>query len=1143
MLLTIGMMVKNEEKNLEKCLKSLTPILKNLDSELIIVDTGSDDNTVEISKKYTDKVYFHKWNNDFSEMRNITISYAKGEWFFVIDGDEELESTEEIIKFFKTGEYKNYYTASINVKNYESTKDLNKYGELESVRIFKNDGYFKYEGVVHNQPLYKHPIKKIDCNINHYGYVSDDHELMEKKFKRTATLLKKELEKDPKNIYYRYQLAVSYSMHNDFVESLNIMSQLYKSLTEKEKRENKYILSDYATILLKNNKFRECEEMCKRELNLSSEDEVYKIDLFFFLAKSQFAQGEFSWAKKNYENHIRLLKRLKTGKLSSDVTVKLQTGGYNDLLYYDLSIINYKNENYEETLNNILQIKNVKAVSNLFSNLINSYINIKKYDELIDYYENVIMVEYTLDFINKFECEVENIKLKKEEIANVLESKFSLIKTESLYRDLNALRIINNTTERKKLFDMIIQSADLNDAEYYYGDLIYIGIKNNYDIRGLLEKLKYDKIYIYFEYCNQKYADFKDELFKLVITNKIEKTKFVDNKINTIVYKFLLSLSDFNKEDSKNIFEKYIENGEKLIKEIYLESLLESENIRELRNDEYEFFAYMMKVKQWKDSNKKRCIEYLRKALKAYPCMKEWIKVLIDQMKEELNPQNEINKLKKLLIDNINKLLENNNLTEAKQVIAEYKQYSNDDSEIHSIEAVICIMENNIDEAVVILNKAIEKDKRNFDCLYNLAYCYEVSGDIKNAIRYYRKAWFYLENDVSEKDILIKLYSLEYNCDDDEELQSIYEYYNQLKQYILMRLSGNNKVKYEDVVTEKKPILKRKMKVMFGSMEIANQMNTYSVGLNEKDVDSYTLNEYESYLQYDSDFYINSQNINEKQLNKLALLIAEFDIFHLFFGTSLLSDYSDLEVMRELNKKVVMNYWGSDVRMKSIAEKSNKYVQVKCEDENLIKNNIKYISKYIDTCIVADVELYQYVAPYFKNVEFLSAGIILDMENNKCNEVTIKEKKDEIVIVHAPTSKAIKGSEYIIKAIGNLKNKYDIDFKLVENLSNREAKEVYKTADIIVDQILGGTYGIFAIEAMSIGKPVITYIADAYREGYSDELPIISANPDNIEKVLEELINNMEYTRLVGEKGIEYVKKYHDASVIADKLIEIYNRI
>ncbi|MDN9927270.1 glycosyltransferase, partial [Clostridioides difficile] len=99
MLLSIVMIVKNEEKILEKTLKSLTTLRNSIESELIIVDTGSTDDTIKISKKYTEKVYFHNWNNDFSSMRNISKSYAKGEWLLILDADEILIDSSTIVKF------------------------------------------------------------------------------------------------------------------------------------------------------------------------------------------------------------------------------------------------------------------------------------------------------------------------------------------------------------------------------------------------------------------------------------------------------------------------------------------------------------------------------------------------------------------------------------------------------------------------------------------------------------------------------------------------------------------------------------------------------------------------------------------------------------------------------------------------------------------------------------------------------------------------------------------------------------------------------------------------------------------------------------------------------------------------------------
>ena len=78
MQLSIGMIVKNEEKYLDRCLAAIQPILDSIISELIIADTGSTDSTVEIAKKYTDNVFHFEWINDFAASINSTLDRAKG---------------------------------------------------------------------------------------------------------------------------------------------------------------------------------------------------------------------------------------------------------------------------------------------------------------------------------------------------------------------------------------------------------------------------------------------------------------------------------------------------------------------------------------------------------------------------------------------------------------------------------------------------------------------------------------------------------------------------------------------------------------------------------------------------------------------------------------------------------------------------------------------------------------------------------------------------------------------------------------------------------------------------------------------------------------------------------------------------------
>jgi len=93
------MIVRDEEENLRRCLDSV----QSFADEIVIVDTGSIDKTVEIAREYTDKIFFHKWNNDFSEARNVSISHATGDWLFLIDADEEVdqEAQEQIHEFLE----------------------------------------------------------------------------------------------------------------------------------------------------------------------------------------------------------------------------------------------------------------------------------------------------------------------------------------------------------------------------------------------------------------------------------------------------------------------------------------------------------------------------------------------------------------------------------------------------------------------------------------------------------------------------------------------------------------------------------------------------------------------------------------------------------------------------------------------------------------------------------------------------------------------------------------------------------------------------------------------------------------------------------------------------------------------------------
>ena len=116
--LSISLLVSDRIETLGRCLSSLKPLLRELNSELIIVYTGKSEETLALAKEYTSHIIPFTWCKDFSKARNAGLGAAKGEWFLYLDDDEWFEDTEEIIRFFKSGECEKYQSATYVQRNY-----------------------------------------------------------------------------------------------------------------------------------------------------------------------------------------------------------------------------------------------------------------------------------------------------------------------------------------------------------------------------------------------------------------------------------------------------------------------------------------------------------------------------------------------------------------------------------------------------------------------------------------------------------------------------------------------------------------------------------------------------------------------------------------------------------------------------------------------------------------------------------------------------------------------------------------------------------------------------------------------------------------------------------------------------------------
>ncbi|HHV62433.1 MAG TPA: glycosyltransferase [Firmicutes bacterium] len=207
--LSLCMIVKNEERFLARCLDSV----KDVVDEMIIVDTGSTDRTVEIAKSYGAKVYFHEWKNDFAEARNASLEKATGDWILVMDADEVLApGMYHVIHRLVNGRQRAIYCARIS--NQRHMDEGSPLFEHFMNRLFPSDPNIRFVGVIHervvslsHEPLPIHNI--LDFVILHIGYKGEVL-ISRKKHLRNLTLLKQSISQFPSDPYYHYSLGGTY---------------------------------------------------------------------------------------------------------------------------------------------------------------------------------------------------------------------------------------------------------------------------------------------------------------------------------------------------------------------------------------------------------------------------------------------------------------------------------------------------------------------------------------------------------------------------------------------------------------------------------------------------------------------------------------------------------------------------------------------------------------------------------------------------------------------------------------------------------------------------------------------------------------------------------------------------------------------
>lgn len=296
------MIVKSEEQFLPACLESV----KDYVDEIIIVDTGSTDSTVEIAKEYGAKIYHHAWENSFSKARNYSLKYANSDWILILDADEEVDNVDahklkEVIKDNKIN--------VIFLPVFAKTNGSKNLAVANSERIFKNHLGVHYEGIVHNNLKYTGPTKKVNIKLYHYGYNLDEDQ-MERKFIRTSNLLKGQIKNDPKNPIPHHYLAISCLDRNRYDECIKEGLEAIR-LFELQKSNTQLRLLTYYTVSVA---FYRKKDLTNAENYALKALDLYPdyLDSYSILSSIYFLHKEYGKCIEATKKYLRLLKTIES---------------------------------------------------------------------------------------------------------------------------------------------------------------------------------------------------------------------------------------------------------------------------------------------------------------------------------------------------------------------------------------------------------------------------------------------------------------------------------------------------------------------------------------------------------------------------------------------------------------------------------------------------------------------------------------------------------------------------------------------------------------------------------------------------------------------------------------------------------------
>ncbi len=265
-----------------------------------------------------------------------------------------------------------------------------------------------------------------------------------------------------------------------------------------------------------------------------------------------------------------------------------------------------------------------------------------------------------------------------------------------------------------------------------------------------------------------------------------------------------------------------------------------------------------------------------------------------------------------------------------------------------------------------------------------------------------------------------------------------------------------------------------------------------------------------------------------------------YDVLHFQFGTTLM-EYIDAAWGRVVGRPLIlMHYWGDDCRLREVTmtryPARARVYDIAHDGDRLIRRRLRLAGRLCAAALVSDLELLDQVRPFFRAVYLIPTPVRIPASYPPLPGLA----GEGPIVLHAPSEKAIKGTAEILAAVEAVAAGRSLRVRTVSGMAHVEVLRELARADIAVDQLNSETFGVFALEAMALGKPVLLQFRREVLAPFARDVPLVEVSAETLAACLTELVDDPARRRELGDAGANYVRRVHAGDRVAEALEHVY---